>query len=50
MKVLKIKLGKSVENWNELLTPNCRKQNCKLGKNVENWFYAVKELFLLEKT
>ena len=49
MKVSKIKLGKTVENWNSLQTPNCRKRNCKLGKNVENWFYALKELFYLKK-
>ena len=49
MKVSKIDLVKTVENWKQLFTPNSRKQKFKLGKNVENWFYSLKDLLLLKK-
>jgi hypothetical protein len=44
MKVSKIELGKTVENWKWFLTPKCRKQKSKLGKNGEIEFSPLKGL------
>jgi hypothetical protein len=35
MKVTKIKLGKTVENIKQLVTPNCKNEKVKLGKIFE---------------
>jgi hypothetical protein len=49
MKVLKINLGKTVENGKLQFTPNCRKQKSDLGKNVENRLFTLKKFLLVKK-